>query len=92
MFGMTQEEKQMLSDIHNDQGWLIKEMKAMRAEAISEDGYKRCVRHKAAVDTLQESVDETKKSFKWIRNTMVGGLVTTVTVGCAAAANFVLGN
>ena len=92
MFGMTQEEKQMLSDIHNDQGWLIKEMKAMRAEAISEDGYKRCVRHKAAVDTLAGEVTGMKKSYKWVRNTAVGGFISMLTVGCAAAANYVLGN
>jgi hypothetical protein len=91
MFGMTPEDKGMLVDIHNDQQWLIKEVKAMREEAVSEEGYKRCVRRKAAVDTCQEDIDGMRKSFRWVRNVSVTGFVGLITVGCAAAANFMLG-
>ena len=75
-------------EMQTDMKW----MKGKLREADSEQGYKRCVQHKAAVDTLSENVTEVKKSFKWIRNTMVGGLITTITVGCGAAAKFMLGN
>ena len=91
MFGIAEEDKQMLYDIRNDQRWLVKAVKAMREEAVSEEGYKRCVRHKAAVDTLAKEVGESKTTFKWIKRTAVGGLIAMITVGCAAAAQFMLG-
>ena len=83
----------MIIEMHACQiemGTDMKWMKGKLREADSEVGYKRCVQHKAAVDTLSDEVSGVQKSFKWIRNTVVGGLVSIVTVGCAAAANFVL--
>ena len=95
MLGWSSEDRQLITEMHGAQiemgtnlKWVMKKLK----EADSEEGYKRCVARKAAVDTLTEDVAEVKKSFKWIRNTMVGGLVSTVVIGCGAAANFMMGN
>lgn len=93
MFG--KDTKELLVQMNATQIEMMTDMKWMKGklrEADSEVGYKRCVQHKAAVDTLSEDVADVKKSFRWVRNVSVTGLISLVTVGCAAAANFVLGN
>ena len=95
MFGMSNEDRQMIIEMHAAQiemGTDMKWMKGKLREADSEIGYKRCVAHKAAVITCQEDVEGIRKSVRWFRNITVTGLIGLVTVGCAAAANFVLGN
>ena len=74
-------------EMQTDMKWIKEKLR----EAAGEEGFKRCVARKAAVDTLSEDVVGIQKSFKWLRNTMVGGLVSLVVVGCGAAAKFVLG-
>ena len=73
--------------LKTDMDWVKKKL----MEADSEEGYKRCVAHMAAIKTLKNDVCENKKTLKWIRNTVVGGLVAIIVVGCGAAANFMLG-
>ena len=94
MFGMSDGDRQMIVEMHSSQIEMCTDMKWMKKklrEADSEEGYKRCVTHKAAVATCQEDVEDMRKSFRWMRNVSVTGLIGVVTVGCAAAANFVLG-
>ncbi len=92
MFG--KETKELLVNMNGaqikmqtDMQWIKEKLR----EADSEVGYKRCVQHKAAVDTLEVDVGKVEKSFKWIRNTVVGGLISLVVVGCGAAMNYVFG-
>ena len=94
MFGMSPEDRQMIIEMHAAQIEMHTDMKWMKGklrEADSEAGYKRCVAHKAAVDTLAVEVGKTQNTFKWIKRTGLGGLITMFTVGCAAAANVMLG-
>lgn len=74
-------------EMQTDMRWIKEKLR----EADSEIGYKRCVQHKADITTLADDVSGIQKSFKWVRNTMVGGLVSLVVVGCGAVGNYLLG-
>ncbi|MCK5613190.1 hypothetical protein KAR91_65565 [Candidatus Pacearchaeota archaeon] len=93
MFG--KDTKELLVQMNATQIEMMTDMKWMKGklrEADSEVGYKRCVQHKAAVDTLAKDVTDVKKSFRWARNLTVTSVIGFVTVGCAAAVKFALGN
>ena len=94
MFSMSNEDRQMIIEMHAAQiemGTDMKWIKVKLREADSEIGYKRCVAAKAAVVTCQEDIEDVRKSFKWMRNITFTGLISLVVVGCGAAANFMLG-
>ena len=94
MLGWTSDDRQLITEMHSAQiemgtnlKWVMKKLK----EAESETGYKRCVAAKVAVTHCQADIDSMRKSFRWVRNVSVTGFIGIVTVGCAAAVNFVLG-
>lgn len=88
MLGMLKEDRKLIIEMHQDMKWLKDEVTKVRTEAQSEVGYKRCVAHKEQLSGVKEDQENLKKSFRWIRNTMVGGLISTVVAGCAAAVSY----
>lgn len=91
MFGMSQSDRDLLLEVHQDQKWIIQEFAKFREEATSEDGYKRCVAHKEQMKALKDDQEDIKKSYRWIRNTFVGTLTTAALGALAAGFNFVMG-
>ena len=75
-------------EMQTDMKWIKEKLR----EADSEIGYKRCVQHKADITTLSEDVVGIQKSFKWVRNVSVTGIIAVLVSGCGAAVHFLLGN
>ena len=73
-------------EMQTDMKWIKEKLR----EAAGEEGFKRCVARKAAVDTLSEDVVDIQKSFKWVRNVSVTGIIAVLVSGCGAAFHFLL--
>jgi len=88
-------ERKLIKEMHDnqlemrtDQKWIMCEIQKMREEAMSEDGYVRCGQRKIQLVELEKRQADLSSKLKWIRNTFVGGLISSLVAGVVVAGNY----